>query len=234
MGTKIKLISYNIHKGSSAGNLTFTLPQMREELRKLDVDLIFLQEIRGDQVKYLGESFWPHATYGKNAAYAGGDHGNAILSKFPIILKNNINISQNRFEKRGLLHLTVAAQKGGPETHLFCTHLNLLERSRRKQLGIITDYIGKLAPEPERIILAGDFNDWSLKANLYLSKNSNLKEAFTEIHGSAAKTFPAIMPTLRLDRVYSRGFKINASKRLNSPQWKKVSDHLPLFAELQI
>ncbi len=37
------------------------------------------------QFAFLADEIWPHFAYGKNAIYSAGHHGNAILSKHPIL-----------------------------------------------------------------------------------------------------------------------------------------------------
>lgn len=111
----IKVLSYNIHKGLGVGNRAFTLPHIRDALRGLQPDILFLQEVLGQHDKhasrflgwptlpqsdFLAEGAWPHAAYGKNAIYSHGHHGNAILSKYPIVEFENIDISTNAFESR--------------------------------------------------------------------------------------------------------------------------------------
>ncbi len=96
---KMRILSYNIHKGFSIGNRDFILNDIKQALRDLNADILFLQEVLGDhndqkckipnwqtaiQFEYLADSVWPHFAYGKNAIYPEGHHGNAILSKFPI------------------------------------------------------------------------------------------------------------------------------------------------------
>ena len=117
--SSIKVLTYNIHKGFSAGNRQFVLGQMREQLHTADVDLVFLQEIHGEQnehatgirnwptttqFEFLADRVWPHYTYGKNAIYNAGHHGNAILSKYPFEHWDNINVSSFRRASRSLLH----------------------------------------------------------------------------------------------------------------------------------
>jgi endonuclease/exonuclease/phosphatase family metal-dependent hydrolase len=40
------------------------------------------------------------------------------------------------------------------------------------------------------------------------------------------------MPLLRLDRIYVRGFRVNASKVHKGKPWSMLSDHLAVSAEL--
>jgi endonuclease/exonuclease/phosphatase family metal-dependent hydrolase len=49
-----------------------------------------------------------------------------------------------------------------------------------------------------------------------------------------ARTFPAAMPCLRLDRVYVRGFHIETAQVLHGALWAKLSDHAPIVASLAL
>ena len=61
----------------------------------------------GAQHDYIAEEVWPHSVYGRNAVYEAGHHGNAILSRFPILQSFNTDVSAHRFESRGLLHCEI-------------------------------------------------------------------------------------------------------------------------------
>ena len=234
---------------------------MREEIRRLQPDLLFLQEVHGEhqghrkkikdyptasQFEFLAEEMWPHFRYGKNAVYTEGHHGNAVLSKFPIIACENINISQNRFEQRGILHVTlelpatleppnelVEKDIGAPRIiHALCAHLGLFERDRKRQLEQLALRVATHIPSHEAIIAAGDFNDWRKTVTIPLERGLQLEEAFMHTHGRHAKTFPSWFPILCLDRVYFRGFRVREARRLDATTWTHLSDHLALWVEL--
>ena len=112
MTNTLHIATYNIHKGFSFFNQRIVLHEMRDKLRALGTDIIFLQEVVGahhkhairfsnwpsnPQYEFLADSVWQDFAYGKNAVYAEGHHGNAILSRFPIIRWENIDISAHRF-----------------------------------------------------------------------------------------------------------------------------------------
>ena len=44
---KLTVVSYNIHKGFNAGNGKYILEEIRDALRGVEADLIFLQEVLG-------------------------------------------------------------------------------------------------------------------------------------------------------------------------------------------
>jgi endonuclease/exonuclease/phosphatase family metal-dependent hydrolase len=244
---KLRILSYNIHKGFTIGNRDFILNDIKKALRDLNADILFLQEVVGDhtdekskipdwktaaQFEYLADEVWPHYAYGKNAVYDEGHHGNAILSKFPIIDWENHVISTNSFEHRGLLKAKIQIPETGKEIILANTHLNLTQRGRDKQVQMI---IQKMKPDVALPwILVGDFNDWNQKISPFMESELNALEAFKHLHGKYPKTFPSFMPTLSLDRFYCHKVKPTKALALNEKHWKKLSDHLPLYVELEI
>lgn len=48
------------------------------------------------------------------------------------------------------------------------------------------------------------------------------------------RTFPSAFPLLRLDRIYQRGFAVRSAKVLRGRPWSQLSDHAPIFAELEL
>jgi endonuclease/exonuclease/phosphatase family metal-dependent hydrolase len=48
------------------------------------------------------------------------------------------------------------------------------------------------------------------------------------------RTFPAVFPWLRLDRIYQRGFSVRHASVLHGLPWTRLSDHAPLLAELEL
>jgi endonuclease/exonuclease/phosphatase family metal-dependent hydrolase len=239
---KFKLVTFNIHKGFSGFNRRVTLEEMKGHLQALRADIVCLQEVLGwhevfakqPQFEILADRIWSHYAYGKNAVYSSGHHGNAILSHFPFESHENFDLSNHRFERRGLLHGVVSCPEWeGKRLHLMTVHLDLLSRGRWKQFEKICSAIEGRVPEGEPLILAGDFNDWSGELTPALHSRVRLREAFVESRGRHAKSFPARFPLLGLDRIYVRGLSVGATETLSGPPWSDLSDHLALSAELE-
>lgn len=245
----LTILSYNIHKGFSTSNINFVLRKMRESIRSVTPDIVFLQEVVGanekhanhhadwpteSQFEFLADKVWPHFAYGKNAVYPEGHHGNAILSKFPIVAFSNIDLSTNPFEQRGVLHAEVALPGHDEPLHCLCLHLGLTRRGRKLQLERICDRIDEEIPVSASVILAGDFNDWSKVASATLARHADLHEAFKQKRGRYAATFPAALPLLALDRIYTRNLTVHEAAVLTGPTWRKLSDHAALLAELHL
>jgi endonuclease/exonuclease/phosphatase family metal-dependent hydrolase len=187
----------------------------------------------GAQFEYLADSLWPHFAYGKNAVYSDGHHGNAILSKMPMIRYENINVSTNKLERRGLLHAEVEIASG-KMLHLLCLHLDLTARGRRRQIFSLIERVKNSVPQTDRLIVAGDFNDWNEKITDPLAQELGLVDCGQEIFGEHVRTYPTWRPFLSLDRIYVRGLSILQMDVLNGPGWRRMSDHAALAAELQI
>ncbi len=247
MNNTLSILTYNIHKGFSAANRKFILNDIKKSIQVADADLVCLQEVIGSNVKhdkkvkdwpsssqfeYLADQTWEHFAYGKNAVYTKGDHGNAVLSKFPIVTWANHDIS-SIFERRGLLHV-VLNMNNKTNVHVFCVHLGLFEKDRRKQLNRLIEHILESVPSHSPLIVAGDFNDWKNYANQHLLTKLNMKEAFHSIHGKLATTFPSKLPILPLDRIYYRNLKCSSAHLLKDRLWSRLSDHLPLVAKFEL
>jgi endonuclease/exonuclease/phosphatase family metal-dependent hydrolase len=244
----LKILSYNIHKGFTAGRFAFKLAAIREAVRELHPDLVLLQEVQGEhrdlqnriaawpeaaQFEFMADQFWPHFAYGKNAVYDAGHHGNAILSKFPFAAWDNIDISSGRFERRGLLHGVIPLPGRTNPLHVLCIHLDLFESGRRSQLKRVLARIDSVIPREDPLIIAGDFNDWRVRATRILTANTGIEEIFLKLEGRHARTFPSWRPVLPLDRVYFRGLRPRHAHLPRGKRWNALSDHLPVCCEFE-
>jgi endonuclease/exonuclease/phosphatase family metal-dependent hydrolase len=95
--------------------------------------------------------------------------------------------------------------------------------------------IDDLRPEAETPwVLLGDFNDWNKKVAKKIEKELGVHEAFKFLHGKYPPTFPSFMPVLSLDRVFVNKLIPIEAQTLKDTHWKKLSDHLPLYVEIDI
>src|SRR5690606_24116397 len=101
---------------------------------------------------------WPQYAYGRNAVHPAGHHGNAVLSRWPIQVWRNHDVSMPDSEPRGLLHCVIAVDEAWP-LHVLCVHLGLRESQRQAQVRRLLELVDAL-PAGEPVLVAGDFNDW--------------------------------------------------------------------------
>ena len=161
-----------------------------------------------------------------------GHHGNAVLSKFPIVAYENRDVSIDGHETRGLLHCTLRLPGHPLDLHAICVHLGLKESHRRHQLALLSEVIRDHVPAAAPLIVAGDFNDWAAQAHRILEESAGLREVFVHSNGRSARTFPAGFPLLQLDRIYVRNARVHAPLPLPRRPWSRLSDHAPLAAEI--
>jgi endonuclease/exonuclease/phosphatase family metal-dependent hydrolase len=258
---------------------------LRSRLHELGSDLIFLQEVQGENERHRRSlEHWPsepqdvflsrsptlkhpfETAYGRNASYLHGHHGNALLSRYPIIGQENRDISDHALEKRGVLHCRVEVD--GREVHCFVVHFGLFARSRERQLEALLQWVEASVEPSAPLIIAGDFNDWRNALSERLCRRVGVAEVFdasrprnaatqravyymrdrlTEFGVSpeaaipgmprtvrTARTFPALVPWFRMDRIYQRGFEVRSASVLKGLEWSRLSDHSPLVADLEL
>ncbi|MDP1593330.1 MAG: endonuclease/exonuclease/phosphatase family protein [Gallionella sp.] len=243
----LTIATYNIHKGFSHFNRRVVVHDLRERLRELNADIVFLQEVQGEhahhgqrfnnypdgaQHEFLADQLWPHSAYGKNSVYEAGHHGNAILSRFPIVQSLNTDVSAHRFESRGLLHCEIESIDG-QRVHCLCAHFGLFAKGRRVQTGALIDYVQNSIPPDVPLIIAGDFNDWRNQMSHPLARELGMHDVFHLHGGKVARSFPARLPMFRLDRIYVRGFTVQHSEVHVGGAWQRLSDHAALSASLK-
>ncbi|RYX95357.1 MAG: endonuclease/exonuclease/phosphatase family protein [Comamonadaceae bacterium] len=243
-----KVMTVNIHKGFTFFNRKFILPELREAVRAVGADVVFLQEVLGSHdhhakrqkdwpeaphYEFLADTLWPQFAYGRNAVYPHGEHGNAVLSKFPIVHFENHDVSISGPERRGLLHCVMQVPGQKHDVHAICVHLGLKESHRQEQLRLLCAMAAKEVPPDAPLVVAGDFNDWRQKAHEVLD-GCFMHEVFKRANGEHAKTFPARLPFLSLDRIYVRNATSHAPVIMPSKPWSHLSDHAPLAAVIQL
>ena len=230
----LRILTLNAHQGFSVLRRRNVLAEIRDELRADGAHLVFLQEVGGadgeevsaHQYEVLADQVWPQHAYGRNAVTTGGHHGNALLSKYPIVEWQNVDVSVGLSEPRGMLHCVLDVPRA-PRLHAVCVHLGLRESHRQRQIEFLLDLIARTIPS------AGDFNDWRERAHMQLLRDSSLEEIHAGANGHPARTFPARWPLLRLDRIYVRNLR---HRPLHLPRrpWATLSDHAPLAGEVRM
>ncbi|HEY6614885.1 MAG TPA: endonuclease/exonuclease/phosphatase family protein [Vicinamibacterales bacterium] len=237
----IRLLTLNAHQGFNAFRRRKLLSCIRDALRASGADLVFLQEVGGDhgedipQQHYdlLADQVWPQHAYGRNAVATSGHQGNALLSKFPIVRWQNVDVSVDGVEPRGMLHCVLDVQQAGPPLHAVCVHLGLREAQRRWQVDRLLALVADAIPRDAPLVIAGDFNDWRERAHRRMLADPSLAEIHASASKRPARTFPAWWPWLRLDRIYVRNLHHRPLEMPRRP-WSELSDHAPLAGEIRL
>lgn len=242
----LRVLTLNIHKGYTALNTRFMLHELRDAIREVGADLVFLQEVQGEhrakadreekwpdltQYEFLADEVWSDFAYAKNAAYQEGHHGNAMLSHYPILHARQVDLSTNRIEHRGFLYCEIDVEGIGL-VHSICVHLGLTAASRRKQLRKISEFVLAEIGEGAPLIIAGDTNDWSGLPTKKFAKELGLTDTHAAVLGRRTRSFPSFAPVLSLDRIFVRGFEVHDAHTHHGGKWAELSDHAALIADL--
>ena len=248
----LRVATYNIHKGVRGVG-----PRKRLEIHNLalgiealDTDLVFLQEVRflnRAEAKKFPDTLigWPRmpqadylapdgydVAYRSNATTRHGEHGNALLSRWPLGDIGHHDVSDHRFEQRGLLHVPV--HWNALLVHAIVAHFGLIHASRVRQVERLARFIETEVPADELLIVAGDFNDWGEKLDAPM-RTLGLKRAGRSGDAPArSNTFPSRLPVFSMDRIYTRGLQCLSTSVPRGAAWARMSDHLPLVAELTL
>ena len=241
--TVLRVATYNIHKGVQGLG-----PRRRLEIHNLglaveqiDADIVCLQEVRKmhrreaqhftrwpalTQAEFLAPEGY-EAVYQTNAVTRFGEHGNALLSRWPVIDHQHEDMSDHRFEQRGLLHVEVSID--GRTVHVIVVHLGLIPASRTRQVAQIKRFIEREVPAQAPLLVAGDFNDWGVQINRMMGAADLI--AYGDGRNA---TYPSRLPVVQFDHIYSRGLKPLGLLIPRGRAWWRMSDHLPLIAEFEI
>lgn len=203
----IRVVSYNIHKGRSAIGARESLSELRLGLYGLRPDLLLLQEVQGRNERH-GILHAQHESlaaalgmagccYGRNAVRDLTDHGNALLSRYPILDFENEDISDHKLEQRGLLHATLDVN--GTDVHCLVVHLGLFAGGRTRQIMALVDRIRRVVPDNAPMIIGGDFNDWTNRLAPLFVQQLGLYEVFAvSPQGLTARQLPLRQSMRRL------------------------------------
>lgn len=239
----LRVATYNIHKGvQGIGPVRrLEIHNQAQAIAQLDADIVCLQEVRK---VHRGEAeYFPHwpqqpqadflapqgytAIYRTNAHTRHGEHGNAMLSRWPVLTHQHEDMSDHRFEQRGLLHSEVLVH--GRTVHVVVLHLGLIKSSRARQLAQLLRFIQREIPPEAALLVAGDFNDWSA---LVPSKLDTV--GLASLRGRNLATFPSRLPLVQLDHIFARGMEPLGLAVPSGHNWSRMSDHLPLIAEFRL
>ncbi len=243
----LRVATWNIHKGvrGLGPNRRLEIHDMVHAVEQFDADIVCLQEVRRVNHKEAGYfSRWPdlpqadylapegyEAVYRTNAHTRHGEHGNALLSRWPVINHQHEDMSDHRFEQRGLLHSEVLVH--GASVHVIVVHLGLIAASRTRQLAQLSKFIEREIPKKATLMVAGDFN--SPVAPVKWAQEAMKTRAHSKLPApERTPTFPSRLPLVQLDHVFARHAQPTASHVPRGAVWSRMSDHLPLIVDFAL
>jgi endonuclease/exonuclease/phosphatase family metal-dependent hydrolase len=238
MSAEFRVITFNMRKGKGIRRSQPELEEIVRELARRKPDLLLCQEVfhehRGlSQSHRLAHGMELLHRYEPNAEYKRGHHGNATFSRFPISRHGNLDISTNPIERRGVLWTRVHL-KAGHDMHVFNTHFGLSERQRLIQARRVGSYVQEQAEWEDPVILAGDFNDWTGRADSVIESAGHLSNGMLRLSMRDRTTWSTVRPLFALDRIYFRNLVLLNIEVLRGAPWSRLSDHFPVQATFRL
>ncbi|OIP45736.1 MAG: endonuclease [Deltaproteobacteria bacterium CG23_combo_of_CG06-09_8_20_14_all_60_8] len=247
---EFRIISYNIHRAIGVDR-RFRPERIATILAHYDADIVLLQEVdvgaprsQGLNLasELAGRLAYPHYAVGLNVQLRQGMYGNATLSRYPIVVERNIDLTIALAKARGCLYTALAMPTGpnGQQTRLavFNLHLGLSSQDRTHQVGLVVR-----SPEFKALdldspcLVAGDLNDWRTRLTTIFTEILEFTCATNQVMGSSNSllTYPSFSPTGGLDKIFCRGnIQILRGRRCRLRVARVASDHLPVIADLKI
>jgi len=233
----LTVVSYNIRHGSGMDG-KLNLERTAETLKKLDADVIALQEVDNqckrsgsiDQAAKLGEMLGMKSHFVKFMDFQGGQYGLAILSRLPVSEKKT-HVLPAGAEPRSAAEIILSVPLGGgKERKVSFVSLHLDWTSSKKRLPQIKKLLDALKDREMPLVLIGDFNAKRGDPTL-----TTVQKAGYQIlpHKNNAKTFPAKNPTQQIDFIAIKGLPNNGSQEIEVIDEEVASDHRPLRVQLR-
>jgi len=237
---RLRVVTYNIH--SCINRLGQASPDtVLAAIKPLHPDVIALQEVDvgiprtgyQNQPRLLAEALEMEHAFYPTVHHPEGQYGLALLSKF-----DDFQISSGdlpllplgRFEKRGVMHMTLELPVG--RIHIFNTHLSLFPPERRRQMKFLmgNQWLGGI-DVLDPVVFCGDLNAGPRSA-VY----RRLARRLTDVQSLCPPpkaTYSSRRPAWRIDHMFvSEHFKATTVRVPRNETVRRASDHLPLSAEL--
>ena len=238
---RIRIAAYNVHKCRGLDRRVQPA-RVAEVIQEIDADIVAIQEVLNvqgakpefDQARCIAEKghyFW---CFGETRLLHGGPYGNMTISRFPVQLCRNYDLTRAGRERRGCLRTDILL---GEDVllHIFNVHLGTGFMERRYQAQRMLSPHVLLNPEFNgmRVVL-GDFNEWTrgLASRLMAA---NFESVDVRLLGRYRRTYPGVVPFLHLDHFYfDKMLRLESYRLHRSRKALLASDHLPLVADLSL
>jgi endonuclease/exonuclease/phosphatase family metal-dependent hydrolase len=246
---RFRVMTYNTHRAIGIDR-RFRPERLVRIISSHDPDIVLLQEVddgvprsRGvDLARELAASLgYPHVAIGHNVTLRKGRYGNATLSRHPILLERNIDLTIGTLKRRGCQHTAIALEGPGGRSHrleVFNLHLGLSARQRDLQVELLarSRELASLA-HGAPCLVGGDFNDWRSQLHPVFTGPMSFRSAAerTPRGEKALLTYPSFFPRGPLDRIYYRGrLRLLSARRCRLRLSRIASDHLPVVADFEL
>jgi endonuclease/exonuclease/phosphatase family metal-dependent hydrolase len=222
-GSTLKVLHWNIHRAWGTDG-RYNLDRIATWIAKINPNIVSLNEVERfssyaneDQAKNLqaklrsktGTNWYVYYRTG-NGASTG--HGNAILSRFPIVSTSYCQLS----DRRTLANAAIMVN--GRLVNFYATHLDSTDGNGRYRIAEVRKALPCLSNDAEQRIIAGDFNARDYTTEIALMRGAGYYDGWAE----AASDGTAV------DYPGNTAFGATRSRRIDYVWFSKNAKHLVL------
>jgi endonuclease/exonuclease/phosphatase family metal-dependent hydrolase len=230
-----RLMTYNIHHAEGIDGKIDVL-RIAQVIQREKADIVALQEVdkgvertaRRDLAAEIAELAGMSSVFSNNFAFQGGQYGNALLTRFPVLRATNAHYAMLREgEQRGLLQVVLRVH--GRELVVMNTHIDHRpdDSERFLNTGAMAANARLYGARP--LLLCGDFNDQP-SSRVYAKLSETFADTWLLAGVGEGFTFSSAQPRRRIDYIWcSKGDGLVPRKVWVAST--DASDHLPLVAE---
>lgn len=221
-------LSYNVHGWiGTDGNSDYS--RALEYIRDKNVFAAALQEViiphRTDSIaeahSFIEKCTGMFAVFGKTMLKGEAEYGNVLLTKDMPLKTRLHDITVDKREPRGVIEALL--ETGSGTVTVLATHLGLKRKERIIQSEMIRDIYRDIDTPA---VLMCDSNEWfSFKATKILDDTAG--KAFK------VRSYPSYFPVFSIDQIRAKDFNADVSTD-NGREIRKISDHLPVYAEINM
>jgi endonuclease/exonuclease/phosphatase family metal-dependent hydrolase len=229
---RIRVATYNVHKGVGLDRARRP-DRILSVLNELGADIVALQEIDrrfgARAAIFSPDMLAAHTDFVAVPLNARDDslgwHGNAIIVRRGTEIGEHCRIDLPTIEPRGAVMAEVALN--GTPVRIVAMHLDLSGLRRSFQARTILQRCAEL--KPMATVLMGDLNEWSPRHGCLRDFGRTMRIAATP------PSFHSRRPVARLDRIMTdlRTHIVGCGVH-HSPNSRVASDHLPVWADIEI
>jgi len=234
-----RVMTYNIQHGAGADE-KIDLLRTAEAIKHENPDIVALEEVdkgvertaRRDLTAELAAMTGMTGYFSNNFNFEGGMYGNAVLTKFPILVATNTHYQMiHPNEQRGIIQLVLDVN--GQKLLFMVTHLDYRSKDNRERLLNISEIKRLIRQYPGMpMILCGDFNDFP-KSAVHKAMEEKFDDTWELVGHGGGQTYPSPKPTDRIDYIWISKDKSVVPIKAWVPD-TQASDHRPLVAEFKL
>lgn len=234
---RVRVLCYNIHHGRGDDDRV-DLERIARVIRSVEPDVVALQEVdrgversgRLDEPAELGRLTGMTPLFERNIPHQGGEYGNAVLTRLPIQGHRNVPLpALTDNEQRGVLVVDLALGDAEAPLRILATHLDHHpdDAERIASAALINELASDLVDRPS--ILMGDLN--AVPDSRVLER---LGQIWARANAEPLPTYPASTPKRQIDYILTAPMGHWRTVEVRVLDEPVASDHLPIFAVLEL